>query len=60
MSLLSNLRDHSRRFPGELFPELEAEIGLLPKNCERFVAFLEIVRPERFLPRQFGLDGRLH
>ena len=58
MSLLSSLRDHWCRFQGELFPELEAEPGSLPKNCERFVTVLELVRPERFLPRHSGLDGR--
>ena len=45
MSLMSQIRDMWCRFQGELFPEIQAEFGLLLKNHQRFVTVFEMVCP---------------
>ena len=49
MSLTKQLRDMWCRFQGELFPEIEAEVGPILKSHQRFVTVLEVVCPESFI-----------
>ena len=58
MSLTKQLRDMWCRFQGELFPEIEDEVGPLLKNHQRFVTVLEVVCPESFIRSIPQRDGR--
>ena len=58
MSLTKQIRDMWCRFHGELFPEIETEVGLLLKNHQRFVTVLEVVCPESFIRSIPQRDGR--
>ena len=58
MSLTKQVRDMWCRFQGELFPALQAEIGPLLKNHQRFVTVLEVVCPESFLWNIPQKEGR--
>ena len=46
------------RFQGELFPEIEDEVGPLLKNHQRFLTVLEVVCPESFIRSIPQRDGR--
>ena len=58
MSLTSQIRDMWCRFQGELFPEIEAEVGHLLKIHQPFVTVLEVVCPECFIRSNPQKDGR--
>ena len=58
MSLTKQIRDLWCRFQGELFPEIEAEVGPIPKDNQRFVTVLEVVCPESFIRSIPQGDGR--
>ena len=58
MSLTKQVRDMWCRFQGELFPELQAEVGSLLKNHQRFVTVLEVVCPESFIRNVPQKEGR--
>ena len=58
MPITNLIRDNWCRFQGELFPEIQAAVGPLLKNHQRFVMVLEMVCPENFIRRIPQKDGR--
>ena len=58
MPITNLIRDNWCRFQGELFPEIQAAVGPLLKNHQRFVMVLEMVCPENFIRRISQKDGR--
>ena len=50
MSIGNFIRDKWCSFQGELFPEIQAAVGSLLKNHQRFVTVLEMVCPEKLHP----------
>ena len=58
MSLRRILSEYWFGLQAHLFPALEEAIGPLAERYQSFVAVLEFVRVERFLPHFIGLPGR--
>ena len=58
MPITNLIRDNWCRFQGELFPEIQAAVGPLLKNHQRFVMVIEMVCPENFIRRIPQKDGR--
>ena len=58
MSLRRILSEYWFGLQAHLFPALEEAIGPLAERYQWFVAVLEFVRVERFLPHFIGLPGR--
>ena len=58
MSITSHIHDKWCRFQGKLFPEIQAPVGPLLKNHQRFVTVPEMVCPENFIRRIPQRDGR--
>lgn len=56
--LLSKLSQYWNRIQGSLFPWIEEELGPLTQKQKQFIAILEMVRIERFLPDRSGCEGR--
>ena len=57
MSITNLIRDKWCRFQEELFREIQAAVGPLLKNHQRFVTVFEMVCPENFIRRIPQGDG---
>lgn len=58
MSLRATLSSYWCAFQAQLFPLIEQDIGPVGERYQRFIAVLEFVRVEQFLPPAGSSRGR--